>query len=199
MAQPADFIVDPARDGIANALWKFYTGAGALSGDTPDTFRFNADDAVVRADLLYAIVDFSVTFPTTGVQTPTDLANDISFGLKNQSRGTLGKIDVFVDQSGDSIVFRTYDEFGTVQSTTLTWDTDWNNAQTIFRIGWAKDHVSLQVLTAGGAAFDAILANHKTSIPVHPLNPFVTVVGAENFDVDFIAVKNAQHSSIMLV
>ncbi len=198
VAQPSDFIVDFARDGIANALWKFFTGAGALAGTTPDRGRFNADDAVVRADCLHGIFEFAVRFPTTGVQTPSSLANDVSFGLKNQPMGNLGKVDVFVNKIGNSITFRTYDEFGTLQSTTLAWATAWNSALTIFRIGWDKTHVSLDVLASGGTAYTN-LANHTTSIPKRALNPFITVVGNDNFDVDFLAVRNTQHSSIMLI
>lgn len=198
VAQPTYFIVDPDRDGVANALWYVETGALALSGASPDQFRFNADSGVVRADLLHGIFDFSVNFPLAGVQTPTNLVNDISFGLKNAAMGNLGKIDIFIDQSGDSIVFRTYDEFGTVESTALTWDTDWNGVQTIFRFSWSDGQVALQVLNNGDTAYST-LATHTTRIPIRPLNLFVTVVGAENLDVDFIAVRNAQYSSIMLI
>lgn len=198
VAQPTHFIVDPARDGVANALWYTNSGALALSGASPNQFRFNTDDGIVRADLLYGVFEFSVRFPLAGVQTPTNLVNDIAFGLKNASMGNFGKIDVFIDQSGDSITFRTYDEFGTVQDTVLTWDTDWNTVQTIFRISWSQGQVTLEVLPNAATAWVA-LASHTARIPNRPLNPFVTVVGAENLDVDFIAVRNAQYSSIMLI
>ena len=201
-SQPSDFIIDPVRDGIANALWFASVGALALSGNTPDQFRFNTNEGVVRADLLHGIIDFSVQFPTTVVQTPTNLVNDIAFGLKNLSLGDLCKIDVFVDKSADTIVFRTYDEFGTKTETTLAWDTDWNSAQTIFRFGWSESHVSLEVLKAAATAF-VPLANHKKSAPLNipnrPLNPFVSVVGADDFDVDFIGIKRVVHSTIMLI
>lgn len=198
VTQPSDFIIDPSRDGVTNALWKAYTGALALAATTPDRFRFNADDAVVRADLLFGIVEFAVRFPLTGVQAVTNLVNDIAFGLKNQSMGNLAKIDLFADKSENTLTFRTYDDCGTVQSTVIPWDTDWNGALTIFRFGWSDAHVSLDVLQAAGTAFTN-LANHTTRVPLRALNPFVTVVGAENLDVDFIAIKNVQHSSIMLI
>jgi len=197
-SQPSDFIVDPARDGIANALWFANSGTLALSGASPEQFRFNTDDAIIRADVKYGVFEFAVTFPTTGVQTPTDLTDDVAFGLKNISMGDYGKIDVFVDQSGDSITFRTYNNEGTIQSTTLTWDTDWNNALTIFRFGWGDNHVSLDVLVNAATTWTN-LANHETSFPTRPLNMFVNVVGADNFDVDFIAARNVQNSSIMLI
>jgi len=195
IAQPTHFILDPNRDGIANALWYANSGALAISGGK---FRFNADDGIVRADLLYGIFEFSVNFPLAGVQTPTNLVNDIAFGLKNASMGNFGKIDVFIDQSEDDAAFRTYDEFGTLQETIFDWDTDWNAAQTIFRICWSDTQVTLQVLNDGETAWVS-LVSHTTRIPNRPLNPFVNVVGAENLDVDFIAVRNAQYSSIMLI
>jgi len=198
VSQPSDFIVDPNRDGVANALWYTNSGTLALAGTTPDRFRFNTDDGIVRMDMLDGQIEFAVRFPTTGVQTPTDLTDDIAFGLKNASMGNYAKIDVFIDQSGNSITFRTYDDAAQAQTTTLTWDTDWNTDLTIFRIGWDKAHVSLEVLVNADTSFTT-LANHTTRVPRRPLNPFINVVGADNFDVDFLAVRNAQHSSIMLI
>lgn len=198
VAQPSEVIVDPNRDGIANALWKANSGTLALAGTTPDRFRFNTDDAVVRIDCLHGIFEFAVRFPTTGAQTPTNLANDIAFGLKNLSLGNLAKVDVFIDKSENSITFRTYDDYGTAEEATLEWDTDWNSALTIFRIGWSKDHVSLDVLVNSGTAW-VNLASHTTRVPQRPLNPFVNVVGADDFDVDFIAIRNVQNSSVMLI
>lgn len=198
VSQPSDFVIDPIRDGVSNALWKAISGSLALAATTPDRFRFNTDDAIVRADVKFGIFDFAVRFPTTGAQTPTDLTDDISFGLKNASMGNACKVDLFVDQSGDSATFRTYDEFGTVEQTGITWDTDWNNALTVFRIGWSKDQVTLSVQANGDTAF-TILATHKTSLPNRALNPFINVVGADNFDVDYISCRNVQNSSIMLI
>lgn len=197
-SQPTSFIIDPVRDG-ASSLLKALTGSVALAGTTPEKFRLNADDIVVVADLQYAIVDISVNIPLTTGQTPTDLVNDISFGLKNASMPALGKIDVFLDQSGDSITFRTYDDFGTAQSTTLTYDDDWNGAQVIFRFGWAPDHVSLATCIVGTDTAFTVIANHTTSVPTRALNMFATVVGAENLDIDFFAVKQAEHSLILIL
>ena len=198
-SKPSDFMVDPARDGIANSLWDTVTGTPALSGATPNQFRFNASAAVVRSDLLHATVEFSVNFPLSGAQTPANLVDDISFGLRNQSLGNLGRIDVFVDSSADTITFRTYDDFGSLESTTLTWDTDWNGAQTIFRFAWHSNGGCALAVRADGDTEYTHLATHNTSIPTRSLNPYVTVVGGENFDLDFIAVKRALHSSLMLI
>jgi hypothetical protein len=193
--QPSYFIVDPARDGVANALWKFATGSGAVESNK---FRFNADDGVVRSDCRYGIFEFPVTFPLTGVQTPTNLVDDISFGLKGLGLSGFDSIQLFVDKSANKAYFRTVDEFGTQQETEITWDTGWNGAVTIFRFGWSKNNVSIDVLANGGTSWSN-LANHSTNVPSRPLNPFVTVVGAENFDVNFISVKNAQSVSTMLI
>jgi len=197
-ATPVSFIVDPNRDGVANALWKAITGSLALSGATPDQFLFNTVDAVVRTDLLYGSFIFGVVFPTTGVQTPTNLADDVAFGLKNASMGDFGKIDVFIDKSEDTIEFRTHDEFGTEESTTLTWNTAWNNALTLFRITWSRGKVALEVLVNGETSWTE-LASHTTRTVDQPLNLFFNTVGADNVDVNFIAVKNALRTSTMLI
>ena len=198
ISSPSNFIVDPDRDGVANALWFANTGTLALAGTAPDRFRFNADDGIVRTDLRYATVAFAVNIPLTGVQTVTNLVNDIAFGLKNVSLDTLGKIDLFFDKSENTATFRTYDDFGTVETTAITYATAWNGVRTLFEFGWTEEGVTLYVVADGGTS-RTTLAKHTTSTPSRPLNPFVTVVGAEDLDVYFIAVKNAQSSSIMLV
>ena len=201
-SQPSHFIVDPNRDGIANALWKTISGTPAVNGSLPDiVFRFNTAHGLVRADCLHGQFDFSVKFPLAGANTVTNLVNDISFGLENVSLGNLCRIEFFADKSANKAYFRTYDEFGTVTSTEVTWAVAWNGVATVFRFGWSDNGVSLQVLANAGTAFTS-LATHKVAdynIPNRALNPFVNVVGAENLDVDFISMRNVQHSSIMLI
>lgn len=201
VSQPSSFVVDPQRDGVANALWKALTGAPSVAGGK---FRFNTADGLVRADLRYAIVDFSINLPLTGVQTPANLVDDLAFGLKGAALGDLGRIEVLFDKSEDNAALNTYDEFGTVTQTVLTLDAGWNAARTLFRVEWAPNHVTLKALKASATAW-VTLASHKDSdttpagIPNRPLSPHVKSVGAQNFDVDFIAVTRAQGSSIMLI
>ena len=189
------FVVDPQRDGIDNALWLTVSGAPAVASNK---FRFNASEGLVRADLLYGRFEFAVTAPLTGVQTVTDLVNDIEFGLKNLSLGTKGKIMLFADKSEDTFQFSTYDDVGTIQTTAITWHTGWNGAEARFRIEWFQDRIVLSVLTSGSSIWE-ILASHKTRVGVYPLNPYVKVTGAENFDVAYILVEKAKESSIMLI
>lgn len=196
--QPSEFIADPSRDGIANALWLANVGTLALAGTTPNRYRVNTGDFIYRADIKHGIIEFAVRVPLAGVQTPTNLVDDLAFGLKNISMQNLAKIDIFIDKSADAIYFRTYDDFGTVETSTLTWDTAWNGALTLFRFGWSGSHVSLDVAANGDTAYTH-LADHKVSVPDRPLNPFITAVGAENLDVDFMSFSNIQNSSIMLV
>ena len=193
---PVSFIVDPQRDGVSNALWFEADPTLALSGNK---FRFNAASGVVRADVKYGRFEFSVTYPLTTGQTPTNLVNDIEFGLKNLSLGTLGKISVLADKSEDTFTFNTYDICGTaVQSTTITCTDAWGGAVTRFIIEWYNDRIRLLVIDPSATA-TRVLAEHKTKIGSYPLNPFVTVVGAESFDVDYIVVDNANKNSIMLI
>lgn len=198
-ANMLSFVVDPQRDGVDNALWYFPTGTGAVASNK---FRFNTAEGVVRSDLLYGRYEFNVTFPLTGSQTVTNLVNDIEFGLKNLSLGNLGKIYAFADKSEDKFFFRTYDDQGVVQETEITWHASgtlgWNGVAARFRIEWFNDRVIFSVLTNTSSTWE-ILATHKVRVGVYPLNPYVKVVGAENFDVAYILVEKAKESSIMLI
>lgn len=191
------FIVDPQRDGIDNALWKAVTGTPTVFGGK---FRFNAQEGLVRADLLYGRIEFSVTLPLTAkTGTIADLVNDIDFGLKNLSLGNKSKIQVLFDKSEDTLTFNTYDRNGvTVETTNIPLQVEWNSAVTRFIIDWFNDRVRLSVINVG-TAVEITLAEHKTRVGQHPLNPYVKVVGAENFDVDYIAVEKSKGSSLMLI
>lgn len=189
------FVVDPQRDGVDTALWLAVTGTPTVASGK---FRFNAAEGLVRADLLYGRYEFAVTTPLTGSQTVTNLVNDIEFGLKNLSLGNKGKIMLFADKSENTFQFSTYDDLGTVQTTAITWHTGWNAVEARFRIEWFTDRIVLSVLTGSSTTWE-ILASHKTSVGVYPLNPYVKVTGAENFDVSYILVEKAKESSIMLI
>lgn len=194
-ANMLSFVVDPQRDGVDNALWLTVAGTLAVASNK---FRFNASEGLVRADLLYGRYEFAVTYPLTGVQTPTNLVNDLEFGLKNLSLGNKGKIKLLASKSGNSIVFTTYDDQGTAQNTTIQWHTGWNGVEARFRIEWFQDRIILSVLTGSDSIWE-IIATHKTSVGVYPLNPYVKATGAENFDVAYILVEKAKESSIMLI
>ena len=194
-ANMLSFVVDPQRDGVENALWLAVSGTLSVASNK---FRFNAAEGLVRADLLYGRYEFPVTYPLTGSQTPTNLVNDIEFGLKNLSLGNKGKIKLLASKSGNSIVFTTYDDSGVAQNTTITWHIGWNGVETRFRIDWFQDRIGLSVLTGSDTEWE-ILANHKTRVGVYPLNPYVKVTGAENLDVAYILVEKAKESSIMLI
>jgi hypothetical protein len=189
------FIVDPQRDGIGNALWFVVTGTPAVSSSR---FRFNTAEGLVRSDLKYGRFEFSLVLPTTGVQRPTNLNGDVEFGLKNLSLGTLGKIAIVISKSGNSITLKSYDDYGTLTSTVLTWRDAWNSAQTIFIFEWFNDRVRLSVREASGTTA-SVEAEHTTGIPNRPLNMYVKASDNDNIDVDFIAVREANVNSTMLI
>lgn len=189
------FVVDPQRDGVANALWKFVVGTPSVTGNK---FRFNTAEGLVRADVYQGRFEFSVTIPLTGVQTPTNLVNDIEFGLKNLSFGNIGKIQIIAKQSTNKFTLNTYDMFGTVQTTDITYRTGWNGVVVRFAILWFQDRVRLMVIEPSGTV-EQVLAEHKVNVSDMPLNPYVKATGNDNFDVDFILVDKSRTSSIMLI
>lgn len=205
---PSSFVLDPNRDGIANALWKAAVGTPGVNGSYPDiTFRFNTAEGLVRTDLIYARLEFSCVFPLTGVQTPTNLNNDLEFGFKNASLGDKGKMSVLVDKSDNCAYFRVYDRSGTIKlNQAIAWKTAWNGVSSVWVIFWVNDRVVLRVNGEVVAEYRSS-DNVNTTSPVNvqgnvgflPLNPFVIAVGNDNFDLDYIAVTEAKNSSIMLV
>lgn len=197
IAQPTHYIIDPQRDGV-HGLWKDVTGAVTVASSK---YRFNADEGLITADLLYATVDFMIKVPLTGVQTPTDLVNDIDFGLKNLSLGNRGKIQLLLDKSEDSFSLVTYSDTGGASSiTAITWQTAWNGQDILCRVNWDKKRIYITIDVEGVGV--AVNVDHQTAdskqVGSFPLNPYVRVVGAENLDVSFIAIRNAQRSSIII-
>lgn len=189
-------VIDPQRDGIANALWHVVTPDLAVSGGK---FRFNAAEGLVVGDLKFGRFEFKVNFPLTGVQTPANLNNDIEFGLKNLSLGTIGKISVLADQSAGTFIFTTYDVKGSSpQVTTIPWNTAWNGVDVRFVIEWFNDRVALCAYVVSGTALE-VLAQHKTSVGQYPLNVFVSATGNDNFDVSYIVLDNVMQNSFILV
>lgn len=191
-------MVDPHRDGVSNALWHHETGSPTVASNKG---RFNTSESVVRADLKFARVEFRVTFPTTGEETVTDLANDIEFGLKNLALGDAHKVSLLADQSEDTFTFAVYDSAGVaIGSVPITWDTDWNATEVNFAFLWTNDRVVLFI--DGEKRAEVKYDSSNTDLGEfgrYPLNPWIKVTGADNLDVTYINVDNAQSSSIMLI
>lgn len=193
---PVSFVIDPQRDGIENALWKEVTPTIAVSGGK---FRFNAAEGLVRADIKYARVEIPMVLPLTTGQNVGDLVNDIEFGLKNLSLGTKGSIKVLLDQSAGNCVFTTCDNLGDSQTTSFTIsDTVNAGEQLVFVIEWFNDRIRLNILEPADLLM-RVIVEHRSKVGSYPLNPFISVVGAEDVDVPYIVVDNAHQNSIMLV
>lgn len=199
---PTSFVLDPNRDGIANALWLAAVGTPATSGSYPDkVFRFNTAEGLVRADLQYTRVEFSAIVPLTGVQTPSSLNNDLEFGLKNASLGDKGKISVLISKSLNAAFFRVYDKDGNlVLNQSIAWKTTWNATSTVWVMQWVNDRIVLRIsgeVIAQYRSSDSL--NVQGKIGFLPLNVFALAVGNDNFDFDYMAVTESKNSSIMLV
>lgn len=134
--QLASFVVDPARDGVTNALWLAVSGTLALSAATPKQFKFNAAEGLVRADIKFGRVEFSVSYPLTGSQTPTTLASDISFGLKNLSLNGKGSVIVNANHLTGNMELIVSDRYGNTQTIAIPWRIAFNAAKKLFVIDW---------------------------------------------------------------
>ncbi len=195
-SQPSFIVVDPIRDGIANALWKNVTGTPTIASSR---FNFNAQEGLIRADLLGAHVEFALKVPA--VPTTGDVRE---WGLKNLALGNRSKIFFGVVDTAFST--NTYDDNGLVTlSSPVTWQAAWTNVDILFIIDWFEDRVvfSVQVVSTGAKS---IVAVHKVDastppkpvVGYAPLNPYIKNGNSDNLSSPYILIKS-RNTSILLI
>lgn len=151
--QNASFIIDAARDGIANALWFAVSGTPAMSGATPNQFRFSGDEGLVRTDVKYGRYEFSTSFTSLGSGvSPAGLVGNIEFGLKNLSLGARGYIRVVAKTGDTNMYFETADRYGSAQSFAFPWKAAYTTDKAQWIIDWfdGKPMAKLSIVVADG-------------------------------------------------
>lgn len=184
------FIADPNRDGTGAQMWAAIVGAMATTGSLPNKlFRFSTVFGVLRPDLKYARVEFGVKLPLTGSQNASNLANDLEIALQNVSLGNKGKIALRWTQATGILAFNVYDNTGTlIESTPITQDITWNGTVTPFTFLWFNDRV---VLLINNVVIHETKPSDSGKLSRYALNASVQAVGADNFDIAYIAVDGA--------
>lgn len=187
--QPTNYRIDPERDGIDTAIWKTLSGTIALEGGSPDEFIFNEDYATTTLECIRGIFEFAVEFPLTGSQDPSDLVDNIEFGLHGSCWDGFRHIKLLADKTAGTLTFRTTDDLFNEEVTTITWNDAFNGDLVVFTITWNEDRILLHLLGDGGS-LSQFVAEHTNHIPTFALNPYVKVDGAENFNIQWITLKN---------
>jgi len=168
-----NFYYDPIRQGYDLNTWSTITGTPVV---VSNQLKLDNASVIHFADMLRADATFSVK-----VSTP--VAGDASkFGFYdlNQLCGLGFEIadDVFIAKSFTP---------EKTTSTTLVWDTAWNNINTQFGIIWEAGRVIFKI---NGATVATI---SDTSVPNSALNLYLISTSANALNLKYINVKGVQN------
>lgn len=176
---PTSAVIDPQRDGYDTNLWHTVSGSPSVSADK---FLFNVSEGLLKPDLKEGIVAFKLTIPVK----PT-AGHARQWGLKNLSLGNKGKI-VF-DITGTVFSIKSYDDAGTVESSTVVWrDTAWTNKSIEYKIMWTFDRL---IFFIDGEK----IASHKVSVGTLPLSVFISNAVADALTADWITLAEMAYFS----
>jgi hypothetical protein len=181
------YVYDARIKGADTTFWA--EAVGTLAVDTSDSttvIRVNADRLHSFLQHIYGEYEFSVNIPAAPAATTAQ-----SWGLRNPMNDTtLGDTGIVPSGIYFSIdtdaVFscRSHDDFGNRQTTNVTWDTDWDGQQTLFKIRWEEDIINFLVN-------DTIIATHSTRVPTSAQSLELRNATASNMDVSFVRVARA--------
>lgn len=168
-------------------FWSEHTGAVAVdTTDSTTALRVNADRLHSFLQHIYGTYEFSVNLP--GVP---DASTQQTFGLRNPTDDTtLGDSSIipsgvyFSLDTNSTFQCVSHDDFGNQESSTVTWDTDWDGQQTKFTINWEEDLVNFLVN-------DTVIATHSTRVPTKPFSLELRNLEAANMDVAYVRVARA--------
>ncbi|KKM26359.1 hypothetical protein LCGC14_1585600, partial [marine sediment metagenome] len=144
ISQPQSFIMSAPRDVTPSGLWMALSGTFAIVANKYTVVDASGEEVLAIPEMRFARIKiWNVNFGLTGVQTPTNLNNDIELGLKEIISGA--KITFLLDKSGDKLVVSIADERGNTQTQDVIWDTDWNAGTIELEIFWLDKSVTFAI------------------------------------------------------
>ena len=171
---------DTAIKGLDATFWANVEGTAAASGGK---IRVNLDEIASYLQHKFGRFIFSINVPAVPAAGTARI-----WGLRNPGAATRGAAYFEQDTNLATIFARSYDNWGTLQSTTITHDSDWYAREVEYIINWEPDRVQFQVNDSDGYR---TLATHTTSVPTFPLALNISDTVAENLDVGNVLVDNA--------
>lgn len=175
--QREGYTYDAVVKGADTTFWANVEGAmAAVAGK----LRVNADEIASYLQHRFGRFIFAINVPTIPAAGTTRL-----WGLRNVGAPTRGAAYFEQDTSTTVLFARSYDNSGTLQSTSITADTDWYGAEVEYIINWEKDRIQFQVNDSDGYR---TLATHVTRVGTLPLALNVMDTVAENLDVGYVTV-----------
>ena len=168
-----NFYYDPVRQGYDLNTWSTITGAPVV---VSNVLSFLSASAIHSADILHGDATFSIN-----VATPV-AGDDVQFGFydANQVSGVGFRItddELYADSFIGS----------NITSTLIAWDTNWNLANTEFRVKWEAGRA---VYYIGGTERVVI---SDSSVPGSPLNIYIESGSAAALSINYINVKGVQN------
>lgn len=175
------YTYDATVKGADTTFWANVQGAMAAVGGK---IRVNADQIASYSQHLFGRFIFAINVPTIPGAGTTR-----RWGLRNPGAVTRGAAYFEQDTSTTSIFCRSYDNWGTLESTTVTADTDWYGAEIEYIINWEADRIQFQVNDSDGYR---TLATHTARVGQLPLSLEVGDTVAENLDLGYVVVDKAR-------
>lgn len=173
------FNYSPIRQGYDTNSWRTVSGSPTVDGSgriTIDNTVGIAGSAIHYADFLKGDVSMNVNVPVAPVAGTSRL-----FGMAELNSGSYIRFNI-----GSNLVCETSNGTLTTTSSSLTWDTNWTGANTIFNIRWE----------GGGAKFfingTQIYAVSDATVPHGPLSLYFYDGSESPMTIGDISVKGTQ-------
>ena len=172
------YIYDPIVKGADATFWKNVTGTLTIASSL---MRLNADRVASYLQHKYGRLDMKVTIPNTPSGTESKI-----WGFRNPANPTAGSAYFEIAATVFKVV--SYDNFGTAQSTTITWATPTWEANAIeYSINWERDQITF--LIAG-----VVYAVHSTRV-----GSLFQAVDLANADADNTDITYVQFSKTNVI
>lgn len=176
------YTYDAAVKGADTTFWSQVEGAFAAASGK---IRLNADEIASYLQHRFGRYIFAVNVPAV----PTNGTARV-WGLRNPGAATRGAAYFEQDSSQVAGIYcRTYDNWGNLQSTTVTHDSDWYGREVEYIVNWERDRVQFQVNDSDGYR---TLATHTTRVPDALLALNISDTVAENFDIGYVTVERPE-------
>lgn len=162
-----------------STFWMERTGALAIdsTGDTI-VLRVSGDRFHSYLQHIFGDFEFQLTIPANPGAT-----TDQTWGLRNPS-DTQVSCAYFSIDTNSAFTCKTGDNYGNLQSSAVTWDTNWSDTAVTYRIRWEEDVVNFLIN-------DTVVATHSTRVGTKPQSLELRNATASNMDVRTIRVTRA--------
>ena len=165
------FTYDCLYRGLDASFWK--TIAATVSATGNKIRLASGGNIVSYTQFKFGVFQFALNVPTT-----PSAGEAKKWGLLMPAAATIGSM--YFEITGATFRAVSYDDDGTVQTTTLTWGGE--AAEQVFEIEWESDYVIFK--RAG-----TVVATHQTRVGKSPLPLYLINSDADNTDLGYITIK----------